>query len=180
MLSQEAASTLAQALWTTPEDRVYALLDGASVPKLLDQLYCDPPRPQFECLFTGTLAPDMAEVAPYVVALERGTAFCDWVMHQGWGNHWGVYAIGSADLRTMWFHLRQLIDVYGPDHRPLIFRYYDPRVLRVFLPTCTPAQVKEMFGPVARFVAEGDAPATLLSFAHAAGELQTTTRAMGR
>ena len=39
MLSQEAVRAVEQLLWTTPEERVYALLDGASVSGLLDRLF---------------------------------------------------------------------------------------------------------------------------------------------
>ena len=35
MLSQEAVRAVEQLLWTTPEERVYALLDGASVKRVL-------------------------------------------------------------------------------------------------------------------------------------------------
>lgn len=179
MLGQEAVNALTQMLWTTPEDRVFALLDGASVPNLLDRLYADP-RPDFVCLFHGELAPDMAEVAPYLVALEQGSAFCDWAITQGWGNHWGFFAVTRADLRALWFHLRMLNIVYGPDGKPMLFRYYDPRVLRVFLPTCSPEQVKELFGPVNRFVAEADVAGAALTFTHVAGELQTGSRQIAR
>ncbi|MCC6535890.1 MAG: DUF4123 domain-containing protein [Burkholderiales bacterium] len=179
MLGQEALNALKQLLWTTPEDRVYALLDGASVPSLLDRLYAEP-RPEFECLMHGELAPDMAEVAPYLVSVQRDGAFTDWLLTQGWGNHWGIFAVARTDIRPLWFHLRTLNVVYGPEGKPMLFRYYDPRVLRVFLPTCSPQQVKEMFGPVASFVAEADAPSMALSFAHVDGELQTSSRQVAR
>lgn len=179
MLTQESMNALTQTLWMHPEDRVYALLDGASVPKLLDRLYAKP-RPEFECLFTGDLAPDMAEVAPYLVALERGGELAQWVMAQGWGHHWGLYAVARTDLRKLWFHLRMLTTVYSPEGRPMLFRFYDPRVLRVFLPTCSPAQVLEMFGPIERFVTEGDVSASALTFTHVAGELQKGTRQIAR
>ena len=39
------------------------------------------------------------------------------------------------------------------------FRYYDPRVLRKYLPTCTPEEVRSFFGPVRSFIAENNAPA---------------------
>jgi hypothetical protein len=179
MLAQEAVNALTQMLWTTPEDRVYALLDGAGVTSLLDRLYADP-RPEFECLLYGELKPDMAEVAPYLVALERDAEFADWVITQGWGNHWGCFAVTRVDLRALWFHLRQLSIVHGPDGKPMLFRYYDPRVLRIFLPTCSPDQVKELFGPVDRFVTEADVRETALTFTHANGVLQTGTRRIVR
>jgi len=175
MIGSEAVGALSQLLWMSPEDRVYALLDGASVPSLLDRLYGDR-RPEFECLFRGELEPDMAEVAPYLVALERDGALAEWVMAHGWGNHWGIFAVSRADLRTLQFHLRTLNTVYSPEGKPMLFRYYDPRVLRIFLPTCGPEQVMQMFGPVDRFVAEGEAPETALTFTQVNGAPQTGTR----
>jgi Domain of unknown function (DUF4123) len=175
MLGQDALSALKQVLWAAPGDRVYALLDGASIGRLLDRLYAEP-RLQFECLLHGQLPPDVAEVAPYLVALERDSELAEWVIAHGWGNHWGSFALARCDLRTAWFHLRTLNIVHGPDGNPKLFRYYDPRVLRMFLPTCTPAQVLQMFGPVSAFVAEGEAASSALVFAHAGGELQRSSR----
>jgi hypothetical protein len=39
---------------------------------------------------------------------------------------------------------------------PIVAFGHDPRVLRVFLPTCTPEQLKQMFGPVDVFLAENE------------------------
>ena len=175
MLSPASINALTQLLWTTPEDRVYALLDGASVPDLLDRLYANP-RPAFECLFYGELAPDMAAVAPYLVALEQGSRFSDWAIAQGWGNHWGYFAVARVDLRALWFHLRLLNIIYAPDGKPMLFRYYDPRVLRIFLPTCSAAQVKEVFGPADRFVVEAENSKVALTYTHVNGEVQAGSR----
>src|ERR1044072_8380983 len=100
MLDLHAINAVSQVLWMSPQDRVYGLLDGASAPDLLDQLYGDAP-PEFECLLRGELEPDMAEVAPYLVALERGSKFADWVLTHGWGNHWGSFAVAQTDLRAL-------------------------------------------------------------------------------
>lgn len=179
MISQEARSALTQMLWTTPRDRVFAVLDGASVPGLLDRLYGDP-RPEFECLYRGELEPDIAEVAPYLVALENGSAFADWFIEQGWGRHWGIFIVAPLDLRALRFHLRPLNIAYDPEGVPKMFRYYDPRVLRTFLPTCDASQIAEMFGPIERFVVEDSLPQNALSFTRASGELQTGTRQIAR
>ncbi|HKA43802.1 MAG TPA: DUF4123 domain-containing protein [Burkholderiales bacterium] len=175
MVGPDAIGTLTQLLWMSPQDKVYALLDGASIPSLLERLYGEK-RPPFECLFPGELEPDMAEVAPYLVELDRGSDFAEWVMGQGWGNHWGIFAVSQADLRTVYFHLRTLSVVYTPESRPMLFRYYDPRVMRLFLTTCAPEQIKQLFGPVERFVAEGETATAALTFTHVNGEPQTGTR----
>jgi hypothetical protein len=46
----------------------------------------------------------------------------------------------------------------------VLFRYYDPRVLEVFLPACSAAQRKEFFGPVQHFYAESDAGKSVLRY----------------
>lgn len=43
---------------------------------------------------------------------------------------------------------------YGADMRPLLFRFYDPRVLRFQLAECGTARLNDFFGPVQRFVIE--------------------------
>jgi hypothetical protein len=54
--------------------------------------------------------------------------------------------------------------VQTADRRKLLFRYYDPRVLRVFLPTCDPAQLWQIFGPIQRFDMEGADSSQFLRF----------------
>lgn len=141
---------------------VYAVLDGASVEELLPKLY--ELEPEYECLYRGELEPDMAEVAPYLVRLEPETEFADWVVEAGWGRHWGVFAVTDADLRAAHKHFRSFLTVYDPAGKPLLFRYYDPRVLRVYLPTCNAEELHTVFGPVSCYLLEGEDPATLLRF----------------
>jgi hypothetical protein len=48
--------------------------------------------------------------------------------------------------------------------RKLMFRYYDPRVLRAYLPTCLPGELRMMFGPVNVYLVPGDDPETVILF----------------
>jgi hypothetical protein len=149
---------------------VFVILDGASIPVLLDKLYADP-APTFECLYRGDLEPDMAEVAPYVVLLDRDSPFFKWVA-TGWGKHWGVFAKSAAPMRPVRNHLRGLVTAYQPDGTPMRFRYYDPRVLRTHLPNCDARQLQGMFGPIAAFVLEDEDPAVAAQFSLEDGLLQ--------
>ncbi len=149
--------------------QAYVILDGASVPDLLDRL--DRDRPAYECLYRGELAPDLAEVAPYLVKLERGSEFAEWVIAHGWGMHWGIFVVTTADLRQLRQHFRRFLTVHDSDGKPLYFRCYDPRVLRAFLPTCTAEELADLFGPVTAFVMEGDEPEVRLRFRLAEGSL---------
>jgi len=147
----------------------FVVLDGASVPALLDKLaQWQPPA---ECLYRGEIKPEVAPVAPYLAQMEPESDFAKWVLSEGWGKHWGIFAIVQADLRTMRQHFRRFLTVHDESGKPLLFRYYDPRVLRTFLPTCNAKELAEIFGPVLCYVAEGEEPDTALKFELRDGKL---------
>ncbi len=148
---------------------VYAILDGASIPGLLKQLADQ--TPEHVCLYRGELRPDMAEVAPYLVKLENDALFTEWVLGRGWGNHWGVFAESEADLAALRRHFRGFLTVHDPNGKPLLFRYYDPRVLRVYLPACNKEELQTIFGPVQSFMMEDESGAAMLRFRLKNGEL---------
>jgi len=145
---------------------IYTVLDGASVSGLLQKLA--DLEPEHVCLFGEELEPDMAEVAPYLVKLDNESPFTDWVLDRGWGNHWGVFAeIGAetgANFISLRKHFRSFVKVHDQSGKPLLFRYYDPRVLRVYLPTCNGEELHTMFGPVDANYMEDESGAALLRF----------------
>jgi hypothetical protein len=149
---------------------VYVVLDGGSIPGLLEKLHAAP-RPEFECLYTGQIKPDLAQVAPYLVRLEQNSEFAKWVIAEGWGKHWGVFVVAPVDFRAMRHHLRHFLIVHTSDGKAYYFRYYDPRVLRPYLPTCTAGELTEFFGPIQTWIAEGEDPGALLRFNLADGKL---------
>lgn len=153
-----------QALYSHKDCKVYAVLDGASVPNL-QQLFIDH-KVEHVCLYRGELEPDMAEVAPYLAHLPADSAFTRQFLEEGWNHHWGVLALSKSDLRVLRTHFRKFLMVYDPDGKPLYFRYYDPRVLRIYLPTCNAEELKTVFGPVEAFVLEGETPKVSLRFTY--------------
>ena len=165
---------LFESLVTEEDEALCAVLDGASVPGLLDRM--DERPLEIACLFRGKLEPDMAEVAPYLVKLEAESEFAEWVIGRGWGQHWGSFVITRQSFYKLRDHLRALTLVYRRDGTPLYFRYYDPRVLNVFLPTCSPTQLKEMFGPVDAFVAENETGDAMTIYRRNGEELSAVQR----
>jgi len=142
---------LEQILFGEPAN-VYAVLDGASIDGLRMRLY--EMRPPQYCIFRGELEPDVAENAPYLVGLIQGTPFTDWLLAEKKGNHYGVFAQSRQSMIEMRRHFRDLITAYNEDGNPMIFRYYDPRVMHQFLPTCNAGELKSFFGAVNTFIAE--------------------------
>lgn len=154
--------SLTETLFAGRTANVFAVLDGASIPDLLDMLYEH--YPEFICLYRGELEPDIAEVAPYLVRLEQNSPITKWILDRGWGNHWGIFAITQVDLTALRQHFRRFLTVHDEQGTPMLFRYYDPRVLRVYLPTCNAEELKTVFGPIVRYVLEGNRPEELLQF----------------
>ena len=178
MAKEETIESVGQHLFAEQDANVFAVLDGASVTGLLDKLYAM--SPNFCCLFRGELQPDMAEVAPYLVQVEQGAGFTNWIIGQGWGNHWGIFVATEADFRRMRTHFRSFLIVYDETGRPLRFRYYDPRVLRTFLPTCTTEELTTVFGPITSYIAEDANPDALLRFQIQSGSLKQKQISVGQ
>jgi hypothetical protein len=161
--SEAKMNRLQQRLFTQADVNIFAVLDGAVIPDLLAQL--QQYQPESCCLYRGRLEPDLAAAAPYLIRLEQGSALLDWI-DGGWGKHWGIFAAAKANLRTMRQHFRRLLTVELPEGKVVYFRFYDPRVLRVFLPTCHEEERRLMFGPVLWYGMEGEGePPSWLPFA---------------
>lgn len=163
-------------LFAETDSSVYAVLDGAAIPNLLDMF--EEHEPFRVCLFRGVHDPELAETAPYLVRLEANTPFAEWLLTEGLGRHWGIFAVvpertSFVDLRK---HFRDMLRVHLPDGEVVHFRYYDPRVCKVFLPTCDQKQLREFFGPVTRYFAEkereGEAPSGLIEYSLDRGVLR--------
>jgi hypothetical protein len=55
-----------------------------------------------------------------------------------------------------------------------VFRFYDPRVLRRFLPLCTSDELRRFFGPIESFLIETAEADALIRFTLGAGKLVET------
>jgi hypothetical protein len=172
MAGAATESRLHDHLFADREARVLAILDGASVPNLPKVLW--KMKPERVCLVKGELTDDEASVAPYLVALDPRAAFTTWVLGSGWGRHWGIFAIApkGIDLRAARDHFRRFLEVRLPNGTIANFRWYDPRVIAVYLPTCNEKELDFVFGPIECFVAEDAESGTALDFRRGDGEVR--------
>ncbi len=141
-------------------ERVYVVIDAARA-----GLLCQAAREQHglvgRSLFDGPLAGMLDHVAPHLFPTHAGTEFFDAWQAQ-LGSSAGVILGAAIDADAMWSHLRSLFVVTDEAGGSYSFRFYDPRVLRVFLPTCSAAQAAEFFGPVSWMLVEGGVPGSVL------------------
>ena len=135
---------------------LFALLDGARTTRIRELLResVDDHR----SLYEGAQGDAIGEAAPYLVRLSKDGALLSHLVAEGWGQSWGVYLTSERPLVDVRRHLRRLlmVEAEGEPQR-LYFRFYDPRVLRRFLPQSNVRQRAEMFGAViGAFLMEGE------------------------
>jgi Domain of unknown function (DUF4123) len=145
-----------------PGDKLYALLDGARSPQVHSLV--NESRLPSRCLYAEPLLPPMRDVAPYLVEMPPAAVFNLSLIAHSFGRSWGVFLETAQPIEPLRAHLRQFLRVEDEQDRRLLFRFYDPRVLRVFLPTCTVDELRTFFGPIHRFHVESDTATALLGF----------------
>ncbi|MEQ1907745.1 MAG: DUF4123 domain-containing protein [Vicinamibacterales bacterium] len=154
-----APGSLQQALMAilpvTPGFVLYAVVDGAKAFELAFAGRLMGHR--LLTLFLGDLASAVAHVGPCLVVLgnERSAFLARWT--DACGKHAGVLFESDAPLDALCDHLRHVFVAMDEDGQEYFFRFYDPRVLRTFLPTCRADELLEFFGPLRRLVAEDEA-----------------------
>jgi hypothetical protein len=134
---------------------LYAIVDVARDERILELLH----ESVEEChsLYEGPQGAALAEVAPYLVSLPRKDSWLlEALVQEGWAAAWGVYFTAPVPLLQVRRHLRRFLMVEAESvEGRLYFRFYDPRVLHVFLPTCSSGERKEFFGDIECFFFSG-------------------------
>ena len=169
------ATSVAVPVASTPQEQLlallrgefqplYALLDAANEPSVLKVLFES--KEEYQSLYEGLQGAQLTHFAPYLVRLPKESPLLETLVQKGWGKNWGVFLTSSQQLQTLRSHFRQFLMVKMPDGKQVYFRYYDPRVLRVYLPTCLPEEVEQFFGPVKYYLTEDEEPDVLLRFSN--------------
>jgi hypothetical protein len=108
-------------------------------------------------LYDGVTGDVLADAAPYLVALRRDSGLLDRLLREGWGSRWSIFLACKRPFKEVRRHLRRFLlaedDETGERY---YFRFYDPRTLRLFLPSCTLRQREDFFGEIDAFFAEDD------------------------
>lgn len=144
---------------------LYAVLDAAREPSVLKVLFES--NAEYQSLFAGADGAKLTHFAPYLVRLPEDAPFLETLARETWGRSWGVYLTCDQPLPALRAHFRQFLMVNQPDGKQVYFRFYDPRVLRIYLPTCLPEEVRQFFGPVKYYWMEDEKPNGLLRFSNA-------------
>ncbi|MCW3105925.1 MAG: hypothetical protein JWQ09_431 [Segetibacter sp.] len=147
----------------------YIILDAARMGDKIEE--AKQKNTAHDSLYRGGSEESLSAVAPYIFSFTPNTDFSTWYMEKGWGGAWGVMVRSSCTFPELHKHFRKFLLVKTEEGEELYFRFYDPRVLRIFLPTCDKQQILEFFGPVDYFITEGEAKEEAIVFKQKNGEL---------
>lgn len=133
---------------------LYAIVDAARTPRISELL--KESVQQSRSLFDGVKGKSLDEVAPYLVKLDGPAPVLDSFVMEGWSLRWGIYFTSKLALNDVRRHFRRFLMVEDDDSgEKFYFKFYDPFVLRAFLPSCAPRQRSDFFGDVESFLFEG-------------------------
>jgi hypothetical protein len=124
------------------------------------------------CLYVGESEQSLKYVAPYLFSFQVGNDFSNWVVHMKKQCNLGYFINTKASFEQLYRHLRTLLFVQTEENEELYFRFYDPFVARIFLPTCDAAQIREFFGPINFLVLETETPGMYKQYWHENGVLR--------
>lgn len=128
---------------------------------------------QHECLFAGNLSIPLQRSAPYLVQLELDDRATIRMIDGAFGQSWGTFLRADVGIKTLRRHLRTMLRVQAPNGKYMLFRYWDPRVLRVYLPTCLPDELHRFFGPIEQvYVEDQTTKSRFLRLANRNGKLE--------
>ncbi|KYF97358.1 hypothetical protein BE20_38830 [Sorangium cellulosum] len=154
------------------------MVDAARDPRI--RLLLGEAGEQTASLYTGFQGEILADVGPTLVHLPPGSTLLDALVDCGWGDSWGVFLTSNRPFGDVRKHLRRFLLVESGTGKQQYFRFYDPRVLRGFLPTCGPRKLEALFEEIEAFAMEAEDPGKLLRFTAQGGKVIREEAALER
>jgi hypothetical protein len=131
---------------------LFAVLDAARNVDIVRVLRANGER--IVPLLNGRRGDNLGTAAPYLVAIGKRAETLPRLL-RGWGRSWGIFAASTAPIDEVRQHFRRMLLVRA-EGRTLYFRFYDPRVLRKCVRSCSEAEAISLLGPMESYVLEGE------------------------
>lgn len=141
---------------------LFAILDAARTDEILGKLALG--EVEYESLYRGREDEPLFEVSPFLVLCKEKTELLRWLTSEGWGQGMGIFLTSFDSFQNLFKHFQRFLLVQVEGGEELYLRYYDPRILRIYLPTCTAEELSLFFGKATRFLAESEDGTSILSF----------------
>lgn len=121
----------------------FAIIDAASEPECFE-LFAQQ-DPVISCLYEEPLDSDVSKVAPYLIELTDEVK--DWLNERA--TPWGMYVSSECSFILLRQHLRQSLQAQVPEEsQPQLFRYYDPRIIWLYIDAVPAIELYHFLGPI--------------------------------
>jgi hypothetical protein len=159
----------------TSAPTLYGILDCAVDPALYSHVARLEPGGA-ACLFAGQLDPALKQVSPHLVELAADDPLSRAWRGEGWGKNWGILLSSRESLSFARRRLRHFTQARLPDGQgPVLFRFWDPRVFRVYMPLVEPDEIAPWFKGIDHYIAEAEDGKGSLHYSLASGKLSIAT-----
>jgi len=165
-LTEEHIEAIADYLAGLPQpgQSLYAVVDASKDPYVIPHTL-EAMASNVVCLFKGDARENLGDQTAWIAQIDRQEQLLEWLMEEGWGKRWGFIALSDFPLDRFATHLRKftkVVDAEGVEH---FFRFYDPQVLRQYLPVFDQKQHDLFFrGVRACFIEDSRDPQTILRY----------------
>lgn len=149
---------------------LYCLVDAAAEPELYARLKAL--GSEVRCLYLkgvhyegAVMSPELAAAAPYLLPVDTGNDRVVALVTEGVGRARQILAASAAPAAQVLAHCSEITRARDEEGGQFHFRYFDPRVLRAYLPTCTREEKALFFGPLdAVWAEQADGAGELVCF----------------
>jgi len=146
------------------DKELFVIVDAARDNKVIEFLIDVLDELNYESLFNDETQTIFATVAPYLVLMSKKSNSLETLIDSGWGKSWGIFFTSNDSFQNVKNHFHQQLFAVNEDGKELFFRYYDPRVFRMYISSCNHEQKREFFGPVEYFFVEGENSHILIQY----------------
>jgi hypothetical protein len=140
---------------------VYCILDGASDNTIYPMLKSN--KWDYFCLYKKNvhfegerMVDELAATAPYLLKLDPDKMSVESIVRERMGKSQMIIFESPAPIEKLLDHCSSMLKAMDEDGKVINFRYYDPRILRVYLPTCTDEESYIFFGDIDTVWADGE------------------------
>jgi hypothetical protein len=141
---------------------LYAIVDSARNEDVFRYFLTD--NVVYRSIFQGKMDIKFFGVSAFLVECKKDSILFNWLTTEGWGDSCSIFLVSKAPFDDVFNHFQKFIRVYLEEDDIVYFRYYDPRVLRIYLPTCNNKEISTFFGEIQSFFVESENPEVLTEF----------------
>lgn len=147
---QQANAFIERILANEGNKRLYGIIDAAQDERIYPLLKSQ--ADIYLSLYNNDVSESLKAVGPVLFQFRKDDRLSAWIITQGQYNNWFILfpslGITMIDMRR---HFKRFAMVEAPNGKHMYFRYYDPRVLRAYIPSCDEEERAYIFGNFSSF-----------------------------